>query len=390
MSPMEELEQLLSETEASASARAARAFDERAGVGARTIVLYGAGNLGQRIVARLRALGFTIVAFADGDRAKWGNAIEGIPVLSPADAGARYGADYPCVMSIWGGGTERLAARRAMLAAHGFARVVHVGHLFWQFAETFLPYYAMDLPQHVLAARDEIRRAYAVFGDDASRAEFVAQLRWRLHFDFDGLPLPVEHDVYFAPDLFTLRSDERFVDCGAYDGDTLRVLFARTEGKVGAVIAFEPDHISRERLLAWRATLPPALAAQVDVRSDATGATAGSITFASSGTPASAGGTGDETVPVVTLDAALTDFAPTFIKMDIEGAEYDTIAGARETIRRERPILTVCTYHVQNDLWRIPLVLAAAAPDYRFALRPHLPEVWELVTYAIPPERAHG
>src|SRR3954452_13979601 len=43
-----------------------------------------------------------------------------------------------------------------------------------------LPNYAADLPSKVLDAADDVRTAYALLGDDTSRAEFRAQLRWRL------------------------------------------------------------------------------------------------------------------------------------------------------------------------------------------------------------------
>jgi FkbM family methyltransferase len=152
------------------------------------------------------------------------------------------------------------------------------------------------------------------------------------------------------------------------------------------VAAWEPDGISRKRLEDWMATLPATTRAKIRVSPDATGSAPGEVSFASSGTPASAVGAGSERVRVVTLDDALGDFAPTFIKMDIEGAELGTLQGARRTIATHRPILTVCTYHIQDDLWKIPLELARQE-RYTFALRPHLLEVWELVTYAVPAER---
>ena len=98
-------------------------------------------------------------------------------------------------------------------------------------------------------------------------------------------------------------------------------------------------------------------------------------------------GSGSLSVDCIELDEALRECAPTMIKFDIEGAELDALSGGRRTIRRRRPVLAVSTYHQQSHLWEIPLAIAQWNSEYRFALRPHGTEGWDLVCYAIPPER---
>ena len=76
--------------------------------------------------------------------------------------------------------------------------------------------------------------------------------------------------------------------------------------------------------------------------------------------------------------------------MDIEGSELDTLAGARELIQKNAPILAICAYHKRSDLWNIALFIHDISPDYSFPLRPlrpHLLEGWDLVFYAIPSSR---
>jgi len=87
------------------------------------------------------------------------------------------------------------------------------------------------------------------------------------------------------------------------------------------------------------------------------------------------------------LDDILDGPPPTFIKMDIEGAEPEAIRGATKTIRKARPIMAVCAYHKCDHLWTIPALLKDALPDYHIFLRRYAEECWELVYYAIPPER---
>jgi hypothetical protein len=98
-------------------------------------------------------------------------------------------------------------------------------------------------------------------------------------------------------------------------------------------------------------------------------------------------GDGDCEVKCVSLDSTLRDVPVSFIKMDIEGSELDTLTGARELIQKNAPILAICAYHKQSDLWNIPLFIHDISPDYSFHLRPHLLEGWDLVYYAIPSNR---
>ena len=43
--------------------------------------------------------------------------------------------------------------------------------------------------------------------------------------------------------------------------------------------------------------------------------------------------------------------------MDIEGAEYEALLGARGTISKYRPGLAISLYHRPADLWQIPLLI---------------------------------
>jgi len=95
-------------------------------------------------------------------------------------------------------------------------------------------------------------------------------------------------------------------------------------------------------------------------------------------------GSGGVVVDCVALDEALGDRRTTYIKMDIEGSELDAVTGAAGIIRTSQPVLAICVYHHQDHLWRIPAAVAGLADEYRFYLRPHLLEVWDLVCYAVP------
>jgi hypothetical protein len=92
-------------------------------------------------------------------------------------------------------------------------------------------------------------------------------------------------------------------------------------------------------------------------------------------------------VPVTSLDAYFKNEAegglPTFIKMDIEGAELGALLGAVEIIRQNKPRLAICAYHKLEDIYELPRAILAIRKDYRFALRQHAPGCWDTVLYAV-------
>ena len=379
---------LLSESPASVRQREALRFDELTAPFSGSLVLFGAGNLGRRTLAGLRKLGIEPMAFSDNNPSIWGKEVEGVPVFSPPDAAARFGQSAAFVMTIWGGrGTDRMSARCAQLTALNCTRVVPFAFLYWKHPEVFLPHYAVDAPHKVLAAADQVRAAFELFDDEASQREFVGQIKWRLQLDFDALPLPVEHEIYFPEDLVKVGPEEVFVDCGAFDGDTVKSFVARHGDAFSRLIAFEPDPANFEKLCACVESLPAAVRDKIACYPYATGTQNGAVRFEATGTAASAVGQGSLEVRCVKLDDFLTDPEPTWIKMDIEGAEVDTLLGAGALIARRSPVLAVCVYHQQDHVWQLPLLMRRLSPEYRLFLRPHVIESWDLLCYGAPNHR---
>ena len=360
----------------------------------------GAGGLGRRSAAALRADGIEPLAFADNSAERRGALVDDIRVLSPPEAAREFGARAVFVIAIWGANSRhRMAHSRDQLTRLGCDRVVTFAPLAWKYPGALLPHYLQDLPHKVLAGREAVRDALGVWEDDASRAEYVAQVRLRLLADFDGLAHPAKHPAYFPPDLYAWRTDEWIVDGGAYDGDTIRMLATLHGDRFGHVLALEPDPANFARLQATAAALSNTAHARVDCRQialasargtlqlDATGTSSSSTGTPTRATPGATAGPAAISVPAERLDDLLGDGAPTLLKLDIEGAEPDALLGARETIRRHGPVLAICVYHRQDHLWSIPLMLREWRDDYAFFLRPHNEDGWDVVCYAVPRAR---
>jgi FkbM family methyltransferase len=386
----QELAALLSESVTDAVRRERTTFDSTS-QGREGIVLVGIGGLGRRVLRALRTAGVEPLALADNGARVQGTPVEGHEVLSVPEAVRRHGERATFVVTIWGAGsTHRFAQSRAQLEALGARAVSAFPPLLWKYPTNALPHYCQDLPHHVLEQRDEVQRGLDVWSDDSSRREYLSQVRFRLLADFDGLAHPVHHPQYFPTDLFGYGPAECFVDCGAYDGDTIRTLLERRGGAVERIVALEPDPVNVAVLERYASTLR--LPSGVSVFPLAAGAARGRAFIETTGTVSSAltsdalGGTA--AIDLAPLDELLEHERPTFLKMDIEGAEPEALRGARATIVKNRPVLAICVYHVQDHLWSIPLTLREWCDEYDFFLRPHNEEGWDLVCYGVPRERS--
>jgi FkbM family methyltransferase len=379
-----QLDELLSESIDTARERERTAFDKATAPFGTRLVLSGAGNLGRKVLTALRAEGIEPLAFVDNNDKLWGTDIEGVRVLSQPEGAKRFGQSATFCVTIWRGeGTDTMAERFRPLLAYGCANVIDFGPMFWRFPKRLLPHYSLDLPHKVLLEKDKVRAGFDLWHDDASRAEYLAQVRWRLRLDFDNLPLPVTEKIYFPAGLIKLSAEEVFVDCGAYDGDTIRDFLGHSGGRFRRIYAYEADQRNYARLQRFVGGLPQGVRERIEISEKALSDHAGVLHFSATGTAAAAVSTQGVEVPCVALDSEL-DEPPTYLKMDIEGSEPAALRGASQLIARHAPIISACVYHSQDHLWSVPLQIAAQGPAYRMYLRPHLRESWDLVCYAIP------
>jgi FkbM family methyltransferase len=336
------LDELLDEEVLHAKTRAEVSFDLAAGGLKDNLVLFGAGGFGRSINRKLRELQIQPLAFADNNQALWGKRIDGTEVISPMQAASLYGQHAVFVVSIWNGeAADRMGDRVRQLKSLGCRVVLPFGHLFWKYHEAFLPHYCLDLPEKLLTQKHLVRAAMQLWSDNSSREEFVAQVGFRTSLDFDLISRSVEGKHYFPPGLFSITDDEVFVDCGAFDGDTMADFVQQTGGRFREFLAFEPDPITYPRLQARVESLDGGIRERIKIRQEATGRKPGTIDFQATGTMLSTTGSGSSVVPVTDLDSALATVEPTYIKFDVEGFELEALMGAAQVLSRTRPILAV-------------------------------------------------
>lgn len=174
------------------------------------------------------------------------------------------------------------------------------------------------------------------------------------YYDFDLIPQTEE--------------DEVFVDLGAYTGDSAMEFIQQYNDQYKKMYCYE---ISKNSF----AILQKNLGNDERIVCECKGAGKEHATmymkeFGVTGTSNSLSENEESgyEVEVVSLDDEIKEKI-TWIKMDIEGAEQSAILGCKNHIRNDKPKLTICTYHNNEDIWKIPQMIKELNPDYKFFMR---------------------
>ena len=200
-----------------------------------------------------------------------------------------------------------------------------------------------------------------------------------------------DEEQYFEfPALY--RRGTAFIDGGCYDCETSYKFAQWCGGAYSSIIAFEPspDNYAKCRKMIQDVPLPnfQLVNAGLSSRSGTAvfdaqiGGSSCIVPDRSGSDPVEDGVSHTISVQAVAIDDIVGDRTVGFIKMDIEGAEFDALHGAKNTIVRNKPLLAICVYHLQGDLFAIMDYLHQLLPEYRFWLRHYGRAETETVLYA--------
>ena len=229
----------------------------------------------------------------------------------------------------------------------------------------------------------ELNETASLFADDLSRDVYFSLLTYRKTHNPKDLPVYSKNDQYFVKDIVPLTDSEVFIDCGAFDGDTMKEFIKATKGKYQGIVCFEPVEEFHKRL-EKRGTGKRVTAIRAGVYKEST-----TLQFnADAGKGSSISSTAENTIsiPVRAIDDVPECNNATFIKMDVEGSELDALKGAKQTILCNKPKLAICLYHKSKDFLEIPNWIHTLVPEYKLYVRHHSFSINETVLYAIPKE----
>jgi len=229
-------------------------------------------------------------------------------------------------------------------------------------------------PKANLLDYTSIKSVRKLLKDNISLNFFDRWIRFRKDFDMDYYPYPTNSlkEQYFIENL--IGKSKRFVDCGAYIGDTMLRFY--DYNKEGKVICFEPDPANL-KILNENSKGKDVLIYPMGVASETK-----IVRFsANKGSASHISEDGSVSIAVTSLDETIYNFRPDYIKMDIEGFELEALKGAKNIIKDFTPDLAICIYHKPKDLWEIPLCIQSINQNYDFFIRCHAHLCIETVLY---------
>lgn len=189
---------------------------------------------------------------------------------------------------------------------------------------------------------------------------------------------------YFDLPYLTYEEDEVFVDGGSCDGMSSVRFAEECKGRYKKIYCFEPDRKNRERL---EQNFVLRDIQSYEIISKGLWNENKELSFAANGTADSRIVTteGNNVVKIgaASLDEILNGERASFIKMDVEGAEYEALEGAENTIIKYKPKLAICVYHKPEDIWNIPGLILSMRSDYKLYFRHYSDGDTETVLYAL-------
>lgn len=335
------------------------------------VVFYGCGAIFHGIVDSWRNhLDRHIDYCCDSDNAKWGKIFCGIPCISPKDLAT---IKDECIVYVTIGDFQPIFHA---LVTSGFPSV----RLISKNALDIAGFLSTNPHEGTI---NKLYEVYNILADTKSKDVFCAVIDHVLDAKSDPETMlnVCEKNQYFPPDVIKLSEQERLVDVGAFNGDTILDFIGQTKGKFDRIFAFELDVFNFHSLHENVQCLPERNRISIfnlgiwDRECDM------AYSISESQSTVRAGGEGKG--HVVSLDDVLGNEKVTFIKMDIEGTEPQALRGARRILQAQKPKLAICVYHDFRHLWEIPLYLKSLVPEYKIYLRHHTNLEYETVAYAV-------
>jgi FkbM family methyltransferase len=193
-----------------------------------------------------------------------------------------------------------------------------------------------------------------------------------------GVLIDFIHEQYrFKEDNIEIKVEKGdfVIDGGGCYGDTA-MYFSFLAGQDGKVFSFEfvPSNLAvfQQNLL-----LNPTLSSAVVIEEKPLSMISDKVIYYSDCGPASRvsedfiqEGNG-ETKTIAIDDFILSNQIQKvdFIKLDIEGSEFEALKGASKTIKHYRPKLAIALYHSPTDFGRIPKLIHELEPAYKFYIK---------------------
>lgn len=186
---------------------------------------------------------------------------------------------------------------------------------------------------------------------------------------------------YFDKKIILPEPGEVFVDGGSYDGRTIRQFISWCDGNYNKIYAFEPDSANCRWL---KDNVGEISNSKIEIFNRGLWDSSCELSFSNNGNQGSKiTESGENIIKTISIDEAVNGDKVTFLKLDVEGAEYKALLGASETIKKHHPKLTISIYHKPEDIFELPELILSMWPEYHFYLRHYQLGPYETIFYCL-------
>ncbi len=353
---------------------------------AKPILIYGYGHHCLVFLRAFLAAGLKVEAIFDINPQYHNTFINGIPVLSPERI-SNFNTECNVFISL----VQYKYTLTKMFKERGFK------HFYYDFAPE-MPYLLNQLEKKdehaalIAKNKDKITHVRQLLADDASKEVFEAALDAYGHGNWERFEATAKdyHTYHPTGNFFTFSEEEVFIDCGAYDGDSSLDFIDQMKHKYKYIYAFEPLELECElmrRIFERRDDKD-----KIEIHKLAIADKEGMLFFhvdEGESIDSALSEEGEIKVQATSLDAFFAPgkkrHQPTFIKMDIEGAEVEALEGAKSIISKCLPKLAISAYHRLEHYWEVPLKISEIADGqhYEMCYR-HYRSCFDTVLFARP------
>lgn len=174
--------------------------------------------------------------------------------------------------------------------------------------------------------------------------------------------------TYFGLPGILPKTDEIYIDGGSFDGDSIKEFVEWSKGRYKQIYAIEPDI---NNYIALQNNIKKQNISNIKTIRGGLWNSNCFLNFKQQGISSCFDDSSTTRVKTITIDEFAEDIPVTFIKLDIEGAEYKALQGAETIIKNNKPRLAICVYHKPIDILEIPLYILSLVPEYKLYLRQH-------------------
>lgn len=348
------------------------------------IAVFGAGSFARSAISALRCSGFQITNLIQS-KPEIASAM-GLPILD-WNAMAREDPDRQIVISILN--RETPYDNIMKMAMKCGLKMLHMPwEMYEQLADEFGWQYWLSRRETILSQLSRLDTVAARLADQESYEILKRVVMFRLGLDPGYSSFRSPEAQYFNVITLPLLQKKSicYVDCGAFDGETCFEMLRLPDIDCKHAILLEPDPdnyavlINNVQQRRRQGQNHPVICLPIAASNKC-----GSSFFErGKGESARLSALSNTTVTTARLDDLLLNMPVDFIKLDIEGEEANALRGAEQILRTCRPGLALSLYHKPDDLWELPELLFQLCPDYKFFVRQHFYNSFDLVLYCVP------